>query len=191
MQVLQNYCIFAHIYPMTTDKEIIAAFRSSNQGVIRQSYCDMKEKFFLYIRRTCSVIDESSIDSISPHSVKIVGTFTIFPDTCLFLHKPMVWHKKQKINTSQQQPNQCFVDCLYSLSYVPPNSDHQNKLYMNGAIAESAKIMNNPIISRKSINGANHHFRWVYIYAISSFRKSIISLLLHSYSLPAHQYHKT
>lgn len=49
---------------MITDKEIIAAFRSSNQGVLRLSYYNMKEKFFLYIRRTCSVIDESSIEDI-------------------------------------------------------------------------------------------------------------------------------
>ena len=47
-----------------TDIEIIKAFRTSNQRVIHQSYYAMREKFFSYISRVCSSIDNSSIEDI-------------------------------------------------------------------------------------------------------------------------------
>lgn len=47
-----------------TDQDIIIAFRTSNQHVLSQSYYDMKGKFFSFIRKTCTTIDERSIEDI-------------------------------------------------------------------------------------------------------------------------------
>jgi len=47
-----------------TDKEIIAAFRTSNQRVLRLAYYDMKDKFSSFIHKCCPSLDNTFVEDI-------------------------------------------------------------------------------------------------------------------------------